>query len=159
MRILKKYAFLFIGIIFLISSSCKKYPDGPALSIETKAYRIAGRVSKTWNIEYFSINGNDSTIYFKSPYYGKYQFHRKRDGKANFAFISNHPDVFDGSWDFANSKNDIAFTLASSNVNPKNIMPPNNTFIILWDIQRLTEKDLWLETTYNGREYYMKLKH
>ena len=57
---MKKILLLFITIVLLYG--CKKYPDGPAISLLSKESRITGE----WDVEYFSVNGYDSTEYLKS---------------------------------------------------------------------------------------------
>jgi hypothetical protein len=37
--------------------SCKKYPDGPSLSLHSKAERVAN----TWKVDNYKINGSDYT--------------------------------------------------------------------------------------------------
>ena len=61
--------------------SCKKYPDGPWLSLHSKEVRLC----KSWDVSYFSINGYDSTPYLKNqPFYGKYRFERRKDDHSLF---------------------------------------------------------------------------
>lgn len=51
---------LSLFILFLMApaiQSCKKYPDGPALSLRSKTERL----SNTWKVENYTINGSDFT--------------------------------------------------------------------------------------------------
>ncbi len=51
---------LSLFILFLtapVIQSCKKYPDGPALSLRSKTERL----SNTWKVENYTINGSDFT--------------------------------------------------------------------------------------------------
>jgi len=148
----------------MCTTACKKYPDGPLLSFETKMNRIAGIETKQWNVDYYSINGYDSTAYLQAqPYYGQYSFYSKKSKYPNtFGCLSNN-NIYctHGGWEFNNSKNDMhilqnyicSIPISQFNTNPYIASD------VTWEIRRLTDSDLWLKTTYNGKEYFMKLKH
>lgn len=161
MKLLKKIILLFIAFIFIIS--CKKYPDGPLLNLYTKKHRIMG----TWDVDYFSINGYDSTAYLKSkPFYGMYWFGKgdlEHDPPA--LYDSNTPGyTANGHWNFESKKNFIHITFdINNNINlPNNIaskIGPYRDNNVSWEIRRLTEKEFWLKTNYtDGREYFVKFK-
>ena len=157
MKKLKQIALLFIVIAFITSSSCKKYPDGPLLSLHSKEHRIVG----TWIVDYYSINGYDSTSYLQGqPYYGKYIFYKRKpdgDDYAEFVLLDNNNIyVSDGHWFFTNNKKNIDIDQSPLT---QFYMNPYIARAISWEIRRLTVSDLWLKTTYNGKEYFMKLKH
>lgn len=155
MKKLKQIALLFTGIALVTISSCKKYPEGPLISFHSKEHRVVG----TWIVDYYSINGYDSTGYLQAqPYYGKYIFNKQKgDVSADFTLISNNNIYFSGgSWRFTNKKKDL---------NIQQFPPyqfytnPYIASVVTWEIRRLTDADLWLKTNYNGKEYFMKLKH
>jgi hypothetical protein len=51
-------AIMFFVVILLPSiQSCKKYPDGPMISLRSRAERVAN----TWKVDNYKINGNDYT--------------------------------------------------------------------------------------------------
>jgi len=147
----------------MCTTACKKYPDGPLLSFETKMNRIAGIETKQWNVDYYSINGYDSTAYLQAqPYYGQYSFYSKKSKNPNGFFFSsnNSTDAASGDWKFVNNKEDLNILLTFHS--PSFLQFNTNPYIgrdVTWKIRRLTDSDLWLKTTYNGKEYFMKLKH
>ncbi|OFY85695.1 MAG: hypothetical protein A3F72_12150 [Bacteroidetes bacterium RIFCSPLOWO2_12_FULL_35_15] len=159
-----KKKLLYTILVVIVITSCKKYPDGPLLSIFTKEHRI---VNGDWIVDYFSINGNDSSAYFKDPYYGKYRFHQAHgDNDPTYEFrcnnlIVNPNEGFSGHWAFTNNKKDIEISTSTPFPPNNSLMPPNNITLhqpCIWAIQRLTMKDFWLKSNYNGKEYYLKLK-
>jgi hypothetical protein len=165
-RLLIYIAVLFVATI-LVTTSCKKYPDGPYVSLHTKLHRVVGE----WEVEYLSINGFDSTTYLHNhPLSGTYIFSKWKEGRpAEFCYNSSGCRSADttrwfsacGTWDFRNHKNQIELE-CDYNAPWKefNLGLVNKNQRTLWQIQRLTEKEMWLMGTYpDGREYYMKLKN
>lgn len=58
MKIKQFISLTFIGLIILtVFTGCKKYPDGPGLSLRSKTERV----SNTWKVENYKINGSDFT--------------------------------------------------------------------------------------------------
>ena len=161
MKLLKAIALLLI--IMTLVPGCKKYPDGPLLSLHSKAERVAG----DWVVDYFSINGNDSTAYLQNHSgYEYYSFQKEKDGRDPFSYRSFSSDSASfyyatGSWAFDDHKNNIG--ISTEYFHPSthhfNLGLFNESQSTLWQIQRLTEKEMWLKGTYtDGREYYFKLK-
>ncbi len=160
MKILKQSILLFTSIIFITVAACKKYPDGPLISFHSKEKRVVGE----WLVDYYSINGYDSTSYLQAkPYYGKYSLHAPRgDNSPAFDLVSNNGTYCTfGNWRFTNNKKNL-FVSQQDGCNSSISEFNANPFVasnVTWEIRRLTEKDLWFKTTYNGKEYFMKLKH
>ena len=162
---LKKIVFFFVVIVFIANASCKKYPDGPLLSLHSKGERICNY----WHVDYFSINGNDSTSYLKGQsFFGYYHFKKASDDRSLFVTggdcyydTDNYNFYGEGKWGFVNNKKSISIHL---NFNPSfsngySIGPFRYDFgsnTIVWDIMRLEQHELWLKTTYNGKEYLVK---
>jgi hypothetical protein len=152
---------------FMLTASCKKYPDGPLLSSQTKEKRVSGR----WGVEYFSINGYDSTAYLKSQrYHGFYEFRRRKDGRREFGYNSygnygtdtSHQFYVGGMWDFRNFKNSLLIEKIDNVGAPWrhfNLGLFSENGNIFWEIRKLTENEMWLTGNYSdGREYYFRLK-
>jgi hypothetical protein len=161
MKIFKRFVLFFTGVIFISSIACKKYPEGPVLSLYTKEHRVVGK----WSVEYFAINGYDSTAYLQSQLlFGTYNFSKEKEGRGEFVYNSNgntgsdpsHYYSAGGYWNFVDHKKSIQIVSSSSH--------PGRHFNIgafaadqtLWEIQKLTEKKLWLKCIYNGQEYFVK---
>ncbi len=61
---------------------------------------------------------------------------------------------FGGDWDFTNDKKDLTIHgIPSSNLGET---PFITGLQVNWEIQRLTDKQMWLKVNYNGIEYYTK---
>jgi hypothetical protein len=99
--------------------SCKKYPEGPAISVHSRAERVAN----TWKVENYKINGTDYTSTVSD-----YQETYSKDGQYSFVF-----GAFSGSgtWAFQNDEAEIRITGI-------NTQPSQTLFI-----QKLKEKEFW----------------
>ncbi len=156
---IKKISVSFIVVVFIFIGACKKYPDGPLISFQSKMYRLT---EKYWEVDNFTVDGYDSTSYLRNrPFYGTYYF-AKPEGDNNGSFRYTGVNVNysgTGQWEFTNKKKSI---IISPRYNiPGNIGPyrlDDSIASITWDIMRLTVKDLWLKNIYNGKEYFVKFK-
>ena len=160
MKLLKQITFFFTAIILLTIAACKKYPDGPLISFQTKMYRLT---NTNWDVDSFIANGHDSTAYLKSQlFYGNYYFRKpESDNNGRFAYHPLYNSNCDGSgqWEFTNNKKSIIISAIYStfgHIGPFRL--DDSIAKVTWDIMRLTQKDLWLKTTYNGKEYFVKFK-
>jgi len=168
---LKKTVFFFIVILVLTDVSCKKYPDGPLFDLHSKGERILGE----WDVNYFSIDGYDSTSYLKNqPYYGHYHFELERNtspiiikgGHAIYHANDKNYQSVAGQWGLTNNKMSIyiSFTFNSTyrgHLGPYRFDVRNtsgNTYFI-WDIMRLAQHELWLQGTYNNKVYFVKFNN
>lgn len=153
-----KTRLLFAVFAFIVIASCKKYPDGPLINLESKKKRIC----QNWDIEYFSINGFDSTAYLRTqPYYGKYCIYDGKDMGLQFTYENS----FNSSLNY-NSGGDCKFVNNSKSIyfhfriyTQPNACGPYRANDVTWEIRRLTSSDLWLKTNYVGKEYFVKFKH
>ena len=95
-----KFALFTIIIVFMlpVMQSCKKYPDGPMISLISRTDRVAN----TWKVDNYKLNGTDYTslvtnyseTYSKS---GAYSY--------EWGLISGS-----GTWAFQNNDANIAIT-------------------------------------------------
>lgn len=148
----RSFIFLIVFVLIILGS-CKKYPEGPLLNLVLKTTRIDG----AWDVEYFSINSYDSTSYLKSQiFYGAYGF-----SKDEMVAIFGAPYPYNkrGYWEFKNKKNDLHIHLEPYPGSPDVSLGPYGANDVVWEIRRLTSNELWLKTTFNSKEYYVKFKH
>jgi hypothetical protein len=99
--------------------SCKKYPEGPALSLRTREERVAN----TWKVENYKINTTDYTSLTSD-----YQETFSKDGQ--YSYVSGNL-TGSGTWAFQNDQKEIRVT----GVNAQ----PSETLVIL----KLKEKEFW----------------
>jgi len=154
-KIFRNFILLTIAFSFILTESCKKYPDGPLISLHTKAHRIIG----TWDVEYFSINGHDSTSYLKNqPFYAMYSFDNTNHNQDCFYQSSSYDYYLYGHWKLEHNKENLSVFFSLSN-KLKDHLGPYRAERAIWKIRRLTEKEMWLKNMYSdGREYFVKFK-
>lgn len=92
---IKSIFVLLLIVVIPILESCKKYPDGPLLSLKSRAERVAN----VWKVENYKINGSDYTslvsgyseTFSKNGGYG--YFWGILSGSGNWAFQSNDTKI------------------------------------------------------------------
>jgi len=114
---------IFFSILIIGASlmGCKKYPEGPALSLRSKTARVAN----TWKVESYTINGVDNTSALKSINYTE-----TYDKDGNYSYNSSL-GTGSGKWEFQSSKEQIKRSGASGQ--------STETLFIL----RLKEREFW----------------
>ena len=127
----KKY--ILIGILVIVSSltSCKKYPDGPWISLETRTARVAN----TWKMEQIMLNGSDITSTLTSINYTE-----TYDKSGNYSYSSTIGSG-SGKWAFENKDTQIKRNGVSGQ--------SSEDLTIL----RLKEKSFWYKYT-DGKDNY-----
>jgi hypothetical protein len=113
------FAISIFTIAFLLMVSCKKYPNGPEFSLRTRTERL----SNTWKIDNYKINGDDYTSLIPS-----YTETFTKKGLYNYSW-----SVFEGSgtWSFQNHDKEVKLNGTDNQA--------SRTLIIL----KLEEKSLW----------------
>ncbi len=146
------YFSLFVIIISL--TACKKYEESPWLSFRTAEARICGK----WTVENYYENGADRFKDFEGEplYCSQYEF-----TDVNHASESIYTTVISGckgpvqsGWWLLNDKNQkLSLTLRLYD-NPQHPLETHS----VWRILRLTKKEFWIETTFNGKTYEIHFK-
>ena len=112
------------SIILIIGASltgCKKYEDGPALSLRSKTARVAN----TWKVQSYTINGVDYTSSLTSINYTE-----TYDKDGNYSYVSS-AGTGSGKWEFQSDKEQIKRSGVSGQ--------STQTLYIL----RLKEREFW----------------
>lgn len=122
---MKNMRILLLAVLVIPFASCKKYEEGPGLSLRSRTARVAN----TWKVEYYSINGNDQTSAFNTltPNYREVY---DKDGNYSFSFDGNSGS---GRWEFQNNDLEIKRSGVSSQ--------SSETLFIL----KLKEKEFWYQ--------------
>jgi hypothetical protein len=136
-----KTIILSLSLIF-IASSCKKYEDGPFISIRSKTERIAN----IWVIGKAFDNGRDVT-----NNYDQYELDLNNDQSASLTSNYSSGDVIfsfttNGVWTFENNKNDLRLDFEDNDADRE------------YEILRLKENELWLKEKGGARELQLKSK-
>jgi hypothetical protein len=129
---------LFIPLILLclLAGSCRKYEEGPDISFMSKQYRLYGY----WTMEKWIENNAEQS----SELQFHHQFGFAKDGTYYYSFYdppSGYTINFTGTWEFRHQKQQLVLGLDD---------PINGMEYQVWDILRLTSKELWLETVSPG---------
>ena len=126
-----------IAITILPFSSCKKYEEGPALTLLSKKQRAAN----TWNILKYYENGTDKTEDAKSVFGDFVLIIDKNNMKYSKTFkaLGILPYGESGAWKFSSDQSSLEFTPDNASVSPYN-----------WKIIKLKETELGVTYVYNG---------
>lgn len=127
MKTLRIQLLSLLTLAFLVSS-CKKYEDGPVVSLVPKK----DRVTNFWEVEKAYENGDDVTTSYE-----QYELDLRNDNSATLKARYEGGAgavVFetDGTWEFQNKKADLYLDYENDEA--------DETYIIL----RLTKDELWL---------------
>jgi hypothetical protein len=107
------------GIAIGGMESCSKYPDGPTVSLHSRAERVAN----TWKIDNYKVNGNDQTSLVTG-----YTETFTKEGNYSFQWGSV---TGSGTWVFQNHDDEIRITGVDNQ--------SSETLVIL----KLEEKQFW----------------
>jgi hypothetical protein len=124
---------LLTGTLFLFNA-CKKYPEGPLLSLRTKKARIAN----VWRVEKYIVNEQDKTTDFNTLF-PNYTLTIGKDDRYTITMYNNDSTIEKGRWYFAGEKEVIKF------------LPDGNSIwsggAEVWQILKLKDKETWGEYT------------
>jgi hypothetical protein len=131
-----KRFFLLLLIIVLTAGGCKKYDEGPALSLRSKKARVVGKwVTEYWLVnkyeQVFMIDTNRTAEFTKE---GIYRYHEYNP------FTHNTKDL-EGTWEFRNQKEQLLLSLPGN---------ADTSVYQIWDILRLKNNELRLEMVEYG---------
>lgn len=132
--------------IFAINiSGCKKYAEGPSLTLQSKNSRIAN----TWVLDQYYENGIDKTTDAKNLFKDFKLIIEKNNMKysKSFSALGLLPYGESGGWKFSSDKNSVEFTPDNKSIAPYS-----------YKIIKLKEKESAFTYTSNGVEYKLYLK-
>ncbi len=121
-------------LTILLSYSCKKYPDGPSLSIHSRN----ARVINNWVCEKVLVNAEEST-----PFYSKYNYSY---GADNSYTENSGYYTLNGSWQLVSNDDSLIVKLNTSQV------------LHRFKILRLKNNSIWLIEKVNSSDYEWHLK-
>lgn len=106
-------------------ASCGKYDDGPGFSLRSKTSRITGE----WEVVRIG-----SQTFPNQGYSLEFEFEKKGDFKYTYAY-GTYSYSYAGDWEFSNDKEELELTFDGT--------------VEIFEIKRLTNKELWLEDSTN----------
>ncbi|MCA6361592.1 MAG: hypothetical protein IM638_01010 [Bacteroidetes bacterium] len=94
---------LLLTVLVLAVPACKKYPEGPTISLRTKT----ARVSNEWTVEKSMRNGVDQTAAFNTAYSGLIETYTK-DGVWTYSYTDAGGNLVSGAgeWEFEDDDDD-----------------------------------------------------
>lgn len=146
---MKKITFLSVAALMIggiAITSCKKYEEGPALTLLSKKARVAG----TWELESYWENGVDKTSDYRQGVTSETYVYEK-EGTYTINLQTIIGEINDaGTWEFINDKLEIKSQSNTSGSDP-------DTAVIV----RLKSKEMWTKEKTPGStesEYHMRAK-
>lgn len=124
----------------LLLTECRKYPEGPAISLRSKKERVAN----TWKLDALLSHDVDSTAYFTN-FFKDYTVTLTKGGSYTISYyvtvqgFGNVSNTESGSWSFSSGKEDLRIT-------PQSVAIGNLPSPSVYQIMKLYEKQLWLRT-------------
>lgn len=133
---------LMVILSTLLLTSCKKYDDGPRISLRSKKERVIN----CWRVESLYKNGVQETLT------GFEMEARTIFEKGGLVTVTNTqvPTKSQGTWVFADNKNTLQVTIYYEVVSTSG----NSVSTINYTILKLKEKELWLKETDSKGDVY-----
>ena len=132
-------------ILMMFSTACRKYPDGPSISLISKKERV----SNTWNAQQVFRNDIDRTTT-----YAVYRMEFTKSGRLTWTVqeVGGPEATITAFWELASSDRQIKITF--------DLPDPNTgeTRLLYLDILRLKETEMWIEYLADGDEYQVRLE-
>ncbi len=135
---------LLVVVLFTVIASCKKYEEGPGISLRTKKARFIG----IWQLNKWTIDGTEqelSSITWSLSTYSSGNY--EKTIQYNIPPLPTTTDIEQGTWEFDKKKENVLFLVSG------------NPGAIPQEIIKLKNRELWLRKTDNGitEEYQYKL--
>jgi hypothetical protein len=135
---------LLIGVITISQLSCKKYEEGPSLSLRS----VKQRVTNTWKIESVTFNG---TPLEGQPQYATQKQFWLGDGAYSQTYINpvnGQSERIDGRWELLDDNTKISLIKKQLTTGAPEVTE-------LYTILKLRDKSMWLRSIDNSWEYHL----
>ena len=148
-----KRLIIYLTLLLLVVGGCKKYDEGPAISLRSKESRLC----REWKLDRIQLNGESLDIiddYSITEY--------EKEGRVKTTF--NDPEfgeiIYNSNWRFANNNKYLEVSVLEYNEKAYIDQLPQLFKLILeeewisYEILRLTSKDLFLKYDIGGDKVY-----
>ncbi len=145
---MKSKLIIAIVLVLFTITSCKKYPDGPSLSLRSKKERL----SNSWVIQAVFVNEVDKTSDFTTLYYKNFVLDVRKDGTYNSSYLYFNLLEYSeaGTWTWSGDKKQVYFNKITNGT---------SSGTHLFDILKLKEKECWImEKQSNGDVWKWHMK-
>jgi hypothetical protein len=143
-------------VSLLMLPFCQPYEDGPALSCRSAEKRIMGG----YHIKEYTVNGTDSLSLYNDSLCLNFDFYYNDVDCVNACSITGTRKDGGGCylyWHWHLANDDTELIIDSSTGLSAGTGPFGKGRICTWTILRLKMKEIRMKTTYNGKEYRVKL--
>ncbi len=136
--------FLILSMGLLLFSSCRKYPDGPTLSLRSRVERV----SNVWTASVISRNTINET-----NKYLIYTMDFSKNGRLTWTtqIAGETQDIIMADWQLFREDQQIKITLDEPDPNS------GERLSFSFDIRRLEENEMWLQFIRFGDEWDIQL--
>lgn len=152
---MKKIIILLI-VIAGITEGCKKYEDGPWFSLRSAKNRLYGEYTLTQ----YTVNGEDSLNLYNDSLCQNIKIYFEEANNVNrYDLYGIRNDgifcMLNCVWDLKNNSSDFKIT---SSVGAAGTGPFGHSKTSEWKILRLTKNEVKMETTYNNKNYIIRIE-
>lgn len=132
---LRQVAVLSVATMALTFTGCKKYDEGPALSLRTKKARVVN----VWEYQRVFVNDRDISSIFDNA-----TITFKKDNTVESVDGAGNRQT--GTWEFASGKEELVIKYSTAD-------KPET-----WTILKLKEEELWARYEQNGDKIEVRLE-
>ena len=132
-----KFTLFFLAMILMFTTSCKKYDEGPTISLRFKKDRVVGK----WHTGMWLVNKYEQIMMIDTSRRAEFT----KDWKYTYHEYNSYTKEvkdFGGTWAFRDKKEQILIGLPTGIASAMSYE--------LWDIKRLKDKEMWLEKIVYG---------
>jgi len=135
MKPIQRNLFLAAAVVTVLNfQSCGKYEDGPGFSLRSKTSRLTGE----WEVVRIG-----TTSFPSNGYSVEFEFEKSGDFSQTVTESGYGSYSYTGDWEFASDKENLEIIIDGD--------------LSIFEIKRLTNKELWLEDDYN-QEWRLEAK-
>ena len=151
-----KRLILFLIVLAAIAEGCKRYPDGPWLSLRTAEGRLYG----THTLTKYTVNGVDSLSLYQDSLCTSFNLYLNTDDGKNYCSMAGSTNkgliiVFHWTWVLENKNTVLNVTSSVVGVSGTGLF--KNNVCPEWQILKLYHDDVIMQTIYNGKQYLIEL--
>ncbi len=154
---MKKIIFILIAIAALIAG-CKKYKDGPLISLRSAKGRFFAGVK---TLTKYTVNGVDSLSRYQDSLSTNFNFWINDKGIYTCDMSGRTKDGWESTlmwyWTLENKNKSFKVTLSWGNSPGWSTGPFGVNRCPEWQILKLKTRDIIMTTTFNGKEYLIEL--
>jgi hypothetical protein len=153
---MKKTKQIILLLLISLTLAACRYDEGPIISFRT----VDNRVAQKFNLIEFTKDNVDMTQELKDSVGNKWSFLTYQQAGVHnlFVFLPYSTVPNPGDYHISSNKKNLEVVIKPySSVQYNGIEPFKPYITTIWKIERLTMEEMWLSSTYNNADYYLKL--